>query len=203
MQTLLTFFVLLFSSSMFADDITDLQIEGISIGDSLLDYYSESEINDPERLKNSFNYNNKFLQLGFYENLSTYYKVSVIIKQNQKNYVTKKNGNKYLIYGLRGTLYFDYFEECYEKKDQIVLELSSFFNSKNYEKYIYNDQSHSYDIKSKVSKVEFLFDNGGVCVVSCTDWSLELEKTMNFVDDLTVELKSPELIDFLNNDFYK
>ena len=203
MKNLSTFFVLLFSTSIFADDISDLQIEGISIGDSLLDYYSESEINDPERLKNSFNYNNKFLQLGFYENLSTYYKVSTIIKQNQSNYVTKKNGNRYLIYGLRGTLYFDNFEECYEKKDQIVLELSSFFNSENYEKYIYNDQSHSYDIKSKVSKVEFHFDSGGVCNVSCTDWSSEMESTMNFIDELVVELKSPEFIDFLNNDFYK
>ena len=45
MKTFLTFFVLLFSSSLFADDISDFQIEGISIGDSLLNYFSEDEIN--------------------------------------------------------------------------------------------------------------------------------------------------------------
>ena len=44
MKTLLTLFVLLFSSSVFAEDISDLQIEGISIGDSLLEYMTESEI---------------------------------------------------------------------------------------------------------------------------------------------------------------
>ena len=29
-----------------ADDIRDFQIEGISVGDSLLDYFSEEEINN-------------------------------------------------------------------------------------------------------------------------------------------------------------
>ena len=33
-----------FQSLTKADDITDFQIEGMSVGDSLLDYYSEKEI---------------------------------------------------------------------------------------------------------------------------------------------------------------
>ena len=44
MKILLTLFVLFFSSLVFADDISDFQIEGISIGDSLLDYMSEEKI---------------------------------------------------------------------------------------------------------------------------------------------------------------
>ena len=44
MKTLLTLFVLLFSSSVFADDISDFEIEGISIGDSLLEHLSEEII---------------------------------------------------------------------------------------------------------------------------------------------------------------
>ena len=44
MKTLLTLFVLLFSSSVLAEDISDFQIEGMSIGDSLLKFYSETEI---------------------------------------------------------------------------------------------------------------------------------------------------------------
>ena len=44
MKTLLTLFVLLFSSLVFADDIRDFQIEGMSIGDSLLDYFTEQKI---------------------------------------------------------------------------------------------------------------------------------------------------------------
>ena len=44
MKILLTFYVLFFSSLVFADDISDFQIEGISVGDSLLDYFSKKEI---------------------------------------------------------------------------------------------------------------------------------------------------------------
>ena len=43
MKIFLTLFVLLFSSSVVAEDISDFEIEGISIGDSLLDYMTEDE----------------------------------------------------------------------------------------------------------------------------------------------------------------
>ena len=61
MKTLLTLFVLLFSFPVFADDISDFQIEGMSIGDSLLDYMSEEKI-----LKNQTNY---FQHLENYQEL--------------------------------------------------------------------------------------------------------------------------------------
>jgi len=41
---LLFSFFLLISPSVFADDISDFEIEGISIGDSLLDYMTKEEI---------------------------------------------------------------------------------------------------------------------------------------------------------------
>ena len=49
MKILLTFFLLCFSSSLFADDISDFQIEGMSIGDDLLDYFTLPEINEPNK----------------------------------------------------------------------------------------------------------------------------------------------------------
>ena len=45
MKKTLIILVLLFSSSVVAEDISDFEIEGMSIGDSLLDYFSEEEIN--------------------------------------------------------------------------------------------------------------------------------------------------------------
>ena len=62
MKIILTFFVLLFSSSVVAEDIADFQIEGMSVGDSLLDYFKEEEI-----LNN---------QLEFYQDKS--FKVSML-----------------------------------------------------------------------------------------------------------------------------
>ena len=49
---------LLSSPSVFAEDISDFEIEGMSIGDSLLDYMTEDEI-----LKESELSKNKFLHL--------------------------------------------------------------------------------------------------------------------------------------------
>jgi len=54
-------FLLLFSfhTPSWAYDISDFQIEGMSIGDSLLDYYSEEEIKKAQ--KNNYDYSNKFI----------------------------------------------------------------------------------------------------------------------------------------------
>ena len=46
MKILFILFVFLFPFSLFGNDITDFQIEGMSIGDSLLDYLNEKEINN-------------------------------------------------------------------------------------------------------------------------------------------------------------
>ena len=48
MKRLLIILILTFSfqSLTNADDIRDFKIEGISIGDSLLDYYSKKELNN-------------------------------------------------------------------------------------------------------------------------------------------------------------
>ena len=44
MKILITLFALFFSSLVIAEDISDFEIEGMSVGDSLLDYMSEEEI---------------------------------------------------------------------------------------------------------------------------------------------------------------
>ena len=41
---------LLLSTSAYTDDIKDFQIEGMSIGDSLLDYMSEEEIKNTKKI---------------------------------------------------------------------------------------------------------------------------------------------------------
>ena len=46
LSTYLFLILFSFSAPSFADDISDFEIEGISIGDSLLDYMSEEEIKE-------------------------------------------------------------------------------------------------------------------------------------------------------------
>ena len=51
MRILLSLLVLIFSFQSFvkADDISEFEIEGMSIGDSLLDYFSEEDINNANK----------------------------------------------------------------------------------------------------------------------------------------------------------
>ena len=81
MRVLIAVLVLIFSLQSWtkADDISDFEIEGMSIGDSLLDFYSEREIN------NFYNYDHlpsdmKFMiaddqrTTGSYDGLQFFYK---------------------------------------------------------------------------------------------------------------------------------
>ena len=57
LSTYLFLFLFSFSAPSFADDISEYQIEGISIGDSLLDHLSKEEIiTEIERTKFVYNY---------------------------------------------------------------------------------------------------------------------------------------------------
>ena len=89
-----------------ADDIRDFQIEGMSLGDSLLDYFSEEEI-----IANNRNYSEE--KKFFYVvssgnlNLEDYDSLDIYLKTDDR---------KYNIYALGGAIYNLNFEECIKKK---------------------------------------------------------------------------------------
>ena len=101
MKTLLTFFVLLFSSSVLADDISDLQIEGMSIGDSLLDYYNEEEINSFR----TYSYQNKEFYSMDLINTSLTFKI-----YDGMQVQIKTNDRSFIIHAISGALFFEDFE---------------------------------------------------------------------------------------------
>ena len=66
MERFLLIFILMLSFQTLtkADDISDFEIEGISIGDSLFDYYSKKELNNSiEIYKYKRNYSKELLHL--------------------------------------------------------------------------------------------------------------------------------------------
>ena len=89
----LIFFTL--QAPSWADDIRDFQIEGMSVGDSALDYFSVEEINN----RKIFNYLNKdFASFYVSENLSTYEEIELNFKNNDKNFI---------IYALAGVINYN------------------------------------------------------------------------------------------------
>ena len=171
-----------------ADDIRDFQIEGMSVGDSLLDYRSEEEIKKFK--KTYYPKSKKYVRLNDVKKsneLSTYDRVDVYVREND---------NKYIIKSIGGVLrYKNNIQECYSKKKEIVKDVSSVANSKG-KTYIYNYPND----KSQSDVTDFkLLD--GTFRVWCTDFSKKRERN-NFQDHLSVAISSSEYLIFLKHEAY-
>ena len=193
MKTFIAVLVLIFSlqSLTQADDIRDFEIEGMSVGDSLLDYYTESEIINTKPLY----YNDKtFYQIAFPINNGTYEYASFNLKENDK---------RYIIYALKGLNDVDgKKKECLDMKKLITKDVLSIF--KNSEEEIYTSDFNN-TLGNSISYVsDFKLDNGFIRVF-CTIWDKENEEVAQYgwFDSLNVVLSNTEFLDWLNNKAYK
>ena len=193
MKTLLTFFILLFSSSVIADDISDFEIEGMSIGDSLLEYFSEEEI--LEEIKRNLNfyedqgYDNTFVEVNFFAKKNTYDVLTFFIKPNDQ---------KYIIYSLSGRVHYkENIDQCYEKLNEIVEEISSMFK---YEKKNKIETTHPADItgKSTYKSVEFFLNSNERVQVYCLDFDESMQTEGDNLDSLSIFMDSKEFIEWFN-----
>ena len=87
-----------------ADDIRDFQIEGMSVGDSLLDYYNKSQITS--KTKTSYPSDDGFYGISFSVNSANYEHILPTLK---------KGDNEFIIYSIRGGKKIDY-KNCLKKK---------------------------------------------------------------------------------------
>tara|TARA_B110000116_G_scaffold256986_1_gene256727 strand:- start:550 stop:1140 length:591 start_codon:yes stop_codon:yes gene_type:complete len=195
MKTLLALFVLLFSSSVVADDILDIQIEGISIGESLLDHLSEKEIKEELRV-NKFFYDyleqGQFGEVYLFKDFKLYDHVSFMVKYNDK---------KYTIHSIRGSIsYDDNINECYSMQNEIVNEYSEIYKeaekSEVTEKYpISFDPTEKSNIRISV----FKFKSGDDIQVDCKYFEKNLKAKNNWVDSLSVSISTFEVVNWMSN----
>ena len=188
MKILLTIFVLLFSSLVVAEDISDFQIEGISIGDSALDYFSEEEIKN--NLENYYIDKTYLItEIHSLPSFKVYEAIQIHFKSSDKNYI---------IESVAGFLkYPNNIHECYDKKNQINDKISFLFQNMQNDKY---DFQHNGDKsgKSIVSVTEF-YNNDFSIRVSCTDWT----EQMGYTDALKVSITKNEFLYWIANSAYK
>ena len=196
MKTFLTLFVLFFSSSVVAEDISDFEIEGMSIGDSLLDYFSKTEIQET-----FYPNSTKFARTGHMINNGTYEEVRVHYKTNNK-FVEKKSSKNFIIYGIGGLIHYpNNIDACYAKEKEIIKSLETDFP--NSEKYVQGITSHRGDPtgESTYSYTSFSIE-GGAIIIECTDWSDSATSTKGYVDYLGVMINSNEFIEWLQNEAF-
>ena len=191
------------SPSVFANDISDFTIEGMSIGDSLLDYMTEDEIlEEIESSKDTYiflNEPNKYAEVYLFEDFPTYDDISVFIKNNSTNqYVGNKN-EKYTILFIRGMIdYIEDFDSCIQKRDEIVEILSGVLpNAQKTE----NVFEHSSDPSgnSIVDAVYFAYDSGGGATVHCINFEENFRINNNQNEGLDVAIRSEEIISWFRD----
>ena len=190
MRVFITVLVLIFSFQSFtkADDIRDFEIEGISIGDSLLDYFSEDKIKKEIRTNLFKMIEDKTFVLSEFSN------VDFFLTYDGAQIVFKRNDDKYKIFGIHGTIFFkNNISECYDKLKEISLIISS---SINYEdRNDFNDLDLGND-RGKYTGTTFYLEKG-IISIHCYDWSEEIENERNWIDNLKVNIKSDEYENFL------
>ncbi|MDA9682866.1 hypothetical protein N9U23_03155 [Candidatus Pelagibacter sp.] len=176
-----------------ADDIKDFQIEGLSVGDSLLIHMSKKKI---EQLKKYQVYPNKkfytlYLEKEFF-NLNTYDFIQIDLKRGDKNYILPVVG---------GVIDFpNNINKCKIKKKKIIDDIINTFPNLIRED---RNSAHPQDKtnKSLVYQTYFRLKNGAI-VIDCEDWSDAMEKNYNFVDQLKIYVLTNDYNNWLNKEAY-
>jgi len=188
------------SPSVFAEDLSDFQIEGISIGDSLLDYMTEEAIlAEIEINKNDYYYlnePNKYSEIYSDKNLQTFDSIAFIVKNNPTSkYISNKN-EKYIIVSIRGLIDFtNDFDGCIEKRDEIAEDLSIVFPSARKTEKFFEHSANG----TIIDAIYLEFDSGGHSEVSCMDYEETYRIKMNWNDNLSVSIDPEEIILWLQD----
>ena len=176
-----------------ADDISNFEIEGISIGDSVLDFFTKKEIK-----KNTWDYfkNKEFTPLQF-DNpkfAKTYDAIDIQYKTSDKNFT---------VMGLSGIIFYTdkkKINDCYKKMELIANEIRSLFSNVD-EQSVKNSIHRGVDDggKSTFSGVYFQFDNQDIISVQCYNYSVESGDQ----NHLRIGINSKEYINFIRDKAYK
>ena len=164
----------------------------MSIGDSLLDYYSKKQIQSA--YQNASYYKDKIFAIIFVKKDSiNYNRLQVTLKPDDQNYE---------IFGLQGIVDFDKkIDECNKQKKIIIQDLEQAFSN-----FIRDDDDRPYAADPSGDSFSytswFFLNSGGFFSVSCTKMGDEVRKKNGWTDELSVAVTTKELEDFLRGNPY-
>ena len=172
-----------------ADNIKEVQLDVISLGDSALKYFTKNE------LKNSseeFFYKNKTYKYYFIntKKFKPYDGIQVTVKPNDPNFI---------IYNLDGVTWIKNFEECKIQMNDVSKEFEKISSSRG----VVDKGKHPMDKtgNSNYERILYRFSNGYAEII-CFDMSKKLEAKGKF-DRFSVSLGFNEFREFLKDVHYK
>ncbi len=179
-----------------ASDIRDFEIQGLTIGDSLLEMYSNKEIK--EFMKSD-------IQVNFYPKSKKFFLLAtpgIDDSFDQLNVDLKYLDNEYILYGLSQYKRME-IKKCLEETKVISTEIRQMFPSNEIDEDTF-EGVHRIDKtgQSKYFTTKFTLFNGDAIRIVCTRWGKEFKKKGHYKDNLDVSLVSKEYLDFLINEAY-
>ena len=191
MKRLLLILVLTFSFQNFAkaDDIRDFEIEGISVGDSLLDFFSKKEIKSNTDY-NGYSYikEKKFVDFEIYEK-------NRFGKYDGVQISFDRNDNQYLIHSISGGIFYKEISICYSDMTEVSNQIKLMF--KNIETDLNKKLEHP-EKKGTALSNWFNLEDGSISVM-CTDWNKEAEQAHGWSDSMRVEVRTNEFERWIQN----
>ena len=165
--------ILSFQKPSSAENIRNFQIEGMKIGDSALDYFSKSQLEDYEQGWHNFSYNEYSTSYMPGKGIYNWFLVSY-----------KNDDDNFTIEGLVGGLEKNNYDvkECNNKLDVTALNISKLFkNTSQEEKKSYKlqqdaAQTYPFTGKSVVTSLSFNFLDGAKIILACYDIKKEAKE---------------------------
>ena len=195
MTKILISLIVFFSSSVLAENISDFELKGISVGDSVLNFYSQDEINNG--LITEYPNSKKIIELSIIEEEHDDFE--------QMNFSVYSNDDKYIILSLSGYMRFNNkLEECLIKKDGIENDILKILDIENIE---IDEYTYQYDKIGDGKNYAYITDydlSDGSIRIYCNEWS-DSSKSLeqyNFNDSLTVSVSNNVYLDFINYEAY-
>ncbi len=194
MRLLLIILILIFSfqSQINADDINDFEIEGISIGDSALDFFTKSDID--KSVKETPQYPNDEYKIAFIQKSKKY-----DFKEYEGiTFYFKKNDKSYLIAGILASNYYpNNFQNCLKDLKKMRKDIENSFDVlPTYE----GEKRLEFDTFGRTMMHGVVYDlaKNGFSQLVCYDWSKEISKIQGRVDELTLSISNKEYGEWLN-----
>lgn len=174
-----------------ADDIRDFEIDGMSIGDSALKFFTKSEI---EKNIQNYPYNSKTMKAVWIRNNDQ----TNIYNGIQFHYNTSDRNFK--IESLSGVIWFkDGFSRCKKKQKEIVSEFKEMFPNEDTINTGLRNYKSDPSNKSKYINIGFRLKSGDTLTVSCSDWSESMKPN---ADNLRVTINSAIFDNWINYKAY-
>jgi len=200
MKKIIFLIILLLPIQSLADNIRDFQIEGMSIGDSALDYFNEAKLLDGEQGWHNYNYNEYSTSLVPGKNIYDWFLVTY--KSDDDNFTIEA-----LVGGIEKTNYDD--KECNNELNATALSMSKLFkntkqNRKKYELSAKDSRAYPFTGKSTVTSLTFNFIDEGEIILTCYSMDKKANQNdssittiLNQKDSFRINIRSHVFLNYL------